>query len=134
MRLSGGVVLTALSVLFVARFPYYRQFHSGYHQLLFNTLNDDVYALLVSLVQEFYLPARLIAALFLAYALYRILGRVWRGASPFTPRQESAAGRWLRRGLIWAAILFLGVLVWRRAGMGNGKWLGECRGDAGYAP
>ena len=118
MRLSGGVVLTALSVLFVARFPYYRQFHSGYHQLLFNTLNDDVYALLVSLVQEFYLPARLMAALFLAYALYRILGRVWRGASPFTPRQESAAGRWLRRGLIWAAILFLWRVSWFGGALG----------------
>ena len=62
LRGLNAVLLAGLSILFMARFPYYRQFHSGFNQLLFNTGNDDMYALLVSLVQEFYLPLRLLAA------------------------------------------------------------------------
>ena len=40
MVLSGGV-LTVLSILFVASFPYYRQFHSNFNQLVFHAANDD---------------------------------------------------------------------------------------------
>lgn len=51
--LLSGIVLTITSILFVASFPYYGQFHSRFHQLLFNAGNDDMYALFISLVQEF---------------------------------------------------------------------------------
>ena len=73
---TSGIVFSTMSVMFVASFPYYRQFHSRFNQLLFNTANDDVYALAVSLVQEFYLPLRLVAAGLLAYILWRIF---WHG-------------------------------------------------------
>ena len=68
-RLLSWLVLSVTSILFVASFPYYRQFHSRFHQLLFNAGNDDMYALLVSLVQEFNLPLRLAGALLLGYCL-----------------------------------------------------------------
>lgn len=67
----SGLTLTITSILFVASFPYYGQFHSRFHQLLFNAGNDDMYALFVSLVQEFNLPLRLAGALLLAYVLWR---------------------------------------------------------------
>ena len=75
-KFTSGIVFSTMSVMFVASFPYYRQFHSRFNQLLFNTANDDVYALAVSLVQEFYLPLRLVAAGLLAYILWRIF---WHG-------------------------------------------------------
>ena len=67
--LLSGIVLTITSILFVASFPYYGQFHSRFHQLLFNAGNDDMYALFISLVQEFNLPLRLAGALLLAFCL-----------------------------------------------------------------
>ena len=65
-----GVELVVTSVLYVASFPYYRQFHANFNQLMFNAANDDMVALFWSLVQEFYLPVRLAVAFALAFALW----------------------------------------------------------------
>lgn len=113
--MASGVLLFLLSLLFVARFPYYRQFHSGYHQLLFNTLNDDVYALFVSLVQEFYLPVRLSAALLLAYGLYRLLAIFLASRFLRDTGQGADAGVWPKRVLLWG----IAALVWRLAWFGG---------------
>lgn len=58
----------ATTLLFVARFPFYQQFHSGFNQMLFTAVHDDMYALFMSLVAEFQLPLKmaLVAALALA--------------------------------------------------------------------
>ena len=72
-RMTSALSLTALSILYAASFPYYRQFHTGFHQLIFNTANEDTFALFISLVQEFYLPVRLLGALLLAVLLCRAL-------------------------------------------------------------
>ena len=45
-----GLELVAISILYVASFPYYRQFHSNFGQLVFNTFNDDAVALFWSFV------------------------------------------------------------------------------------
>ncbi len=55
----GCFYISLLSLLFYARIPYYEQFHMGFNQLLFNTFNDDVYALFYTLVQQYNLPIRL---------------------------------------------------------------------------
>lgn len=68
-----GLELVAISVLYVAAFPYYRQFHSNFNQLVYNTFNDDTVALFWSFVQEFYLPVRLAAALAMAIILWRFM-------------------------------------------------------------
>lgn len=114
-RFSSGLLLTALSLLFVARFPYYRQFHSGYHQILFNAMNDDVYALFVSLVQEFALPVRLLAALFLAYALYRLLAAFLGARFPLRMGHGAAVARRAKCVLLWG----IAALVWRLSWFGG---------------
>lgn len=86
-KVLTGAVLVAFSVLYVASFPYYRQFHSNFNQLVFNAANDDMYALFVSFVQEFYLPVRLAGALLLAYVL-------WRGLQAFLGWNFFDAGKW----------------------------------------
>lgn len=58
----GAVEIITLTILFFARIPYYEQFHSGFNQLIFNTMNDDVYALIISLINQFHLPLRLFGA------------------------------------------------------------------------
>lgn len=69
----NAILLVPLSILYVASFPFYRQFHANFNQMLFAGANDDLYALLITMVQQYYLPVRLAGALLLAYVLWRIL-------------------------------------------------------------
>lgn len=113
----SGIVLTITSILFVASFPYYGQFHSRFHQLLFNAGNDDMYALFVSLVQEFNLPLRLTGALLLAFCLWRGLKYLlaWGEAKPrsaYSVYIKASRGKSLAKGAAMALVLYvLGRLI-----------------------
>ena len=130
--------MVVVSVLFVARFPYYRQFHSGFNQLMFNAANDDVYALLISLIKEFYLPVRLAGAFVLAYVLYRALQ--WLLAKDIVPSlpQLPKIGKWLYRAAFLWGLYILSLLVtfggslnwqtavdWENAGVTKDNFLNE---------
>lgn len=115
--LLSGIVLTITSILFVASFPYYGQFHSRFHQLLFNAGNDDMYALFVSLVQEFNLPLRLTGALLLAFCLWRGLKYflAWGEVKPrsaYSLYTKSSRGKSIAKGAVMALVLYvLGRLI-----------------------
>ena len=115
--LLSGIVLTITSILFVASFPYYGQFHSRFHQLLFNAGNDDMYALFVSLVQEFNLPLRLTGALLLAFCLWRGLKYflAWRDTNPrstYSLYTKPSRGKSIAKGIAMALVLYvLGRLI-----------------------
>ena len=115
--LLSGIVLTITSILFVASFPYYGQFHSRFHQLLFNAGNDDMYALFISLVQEFNLPLRLTGALLLAFCLWRGLKYflAWRDTSPrstYSLYTKPSRGKSIGKGVAVALVLYvLGRLI-----------------------
>ena len=141
----NAALLAGLSILFMARFPYYRQFHSGFNQLLFNTGNDDMYALLVSLVQEFYLPLRLLAALLIAWMLYRALQVFLCWQAPVLPRLPYAL-RLLGRAAFCAGLYVLALLStfggslswqtevdWENAGVTRDALLNEAILDDGQA-
>ncbi len=109
-KLAAGTELVVLSVLSVGLFPYYRQFHSNYNQMLFQAADDDMTALFWSFVQEFYLPLRLAGALLLAYVLWKIWHRwmIRRRIAPGDYLNLPKPLRWLGRGLYLA---FCGILV-----------------------
>lgn len=115
--LLSGIVLTITSILFVASFPYYSQFHSRFHQLLFNAGNDDMYALFISLVQEFNLPLRLAGALLLAFCLWQGLKYflAWGEAKPRTAYSlyiKASRGKSIATGAAMALLLYvLGRLI-----------------------
>ncbi len=115
--LLSGIVLTITSILFVASFPYYSQFHSRFHQLLFNAGNDDMYALFISLVQEFNLPLRLVGALLLAFCLWQGLKYflAWGEAKPRTAYSlyiKASRGKSIATGAAMALLLYvLGRLI-----------------------
>lgn len=115
--LLSGIVLTITSILFVASFPYYGQFHSRFHQLLFNAGNDDMYALFVSLVQEFNLPLRLTGALLLAFCLWRGLKYflAWgdtKFGNNYSLYSKPSRGKSIAKGIAMALVLYvLGRLI-----------------------
>ena len=137
-RMTSALSLTALSILYAASFPYYRQFHTGFHQLIFNTANEDTFALFISLVQEFYLPVRLLGALLLAVLLYRALRLLL--ARNLLPAMPHLSFPWqLFSRILFLALLVLAALLtvfggslrwqdavdWENAGITNDAFLNE---------
>lgn len=123
-KFLSGTILSATSILFVASFPYYRQFHSKFNQVMFNAPNDDMAALLVSLVLEFWLPLRLAAALLLAYGLYRLLHYFLQWKSQRAARMifVSAYNRRHKRKYAKAAAWLAGMYVLGRLVVFGGSW------------
>lgn len=121
--LLSGIVLTITSILFVASFPYYGQFHSRFHQLLFNAGNDDMYALFISLVQEFNLPLRLTGALLLAFCLWQGLKYFldWGEAKPRTAYSLYIKASRGKSIATWAAMALLLYVLGRLIVFG-GSW------------
>lgn len=121
--LLSGIVLTITSILFVASFPYYSQFHSRFHQLLFNAGNDDMYALFISLVQEFNLPLRLAGALLLAFCLWQGLKYflAWGEAKPRTAYSLYIKASRGKSIATWAAMALLLYVLGRLIVFG-GSW------------
>ncbi|WP_196591163.1 LTA synthase family protein [Pectinatus frisingensis] len=66
--------LMAVSILFVARFPFYRTYHSGFNQMLFTGMHEDWVALFWTMVDQFDLPVRLLGAVVLTIVLFYL----WR--------------------------------------------------------
>ena len=76
MKIITFTILFLTSVLYIASFPFYRQFHSNFNQMVFNAINEDYYALLITLIDGFDLPLRLIFALILSFFLYKIFFKI----------------------------------------------------------
>ena len=72
----GYVCIGLLTFLFYARIPYYEQFHMAFNQFLFNTLNDDVHALISTLVQQYNLLPRLLMVAVTSIIMCRLL-KIW---------------------------------------------------------
>lgn len=77
-KVVGAIYITLLTMLFYARIPYYEQFRMGFNQLLFNAVQDDVYALFFTLIEQYQLPLRFCLATITAYGLFRLM-KVWLG-------------------------------------------------------
>lgn len=68
-------VLFITTLLFIARFPFYQQFHSGFNQMIFTAMYEDVYALFISLIEEFHLPLKLCIVVLLVCVLNYIFNK-----------------------------------------------------------
>lgn len=77
--LLGTVYLSVLSLLFYARIPYYEQFHMGFNQLVFNTFQEDAYALFYTLLEQYHLLPRLMLSVLTAWLLRKALA-LWLGS------------------------------------------------------
>lgn len=137
----NAILLVPLSILYVASFPFYRQFHANFNQMLFTGANDDLYALLITMVQQYYLPVRLAGALLLAYVLWRILRAFFDNEffeNLFVGMRLPRLVRWLGR-LAFLYLTYIVVLLgifggslgwqtsvnWENAGVTKDEFLNE---------
>lgn len=94
------VYIALLAVLFQARIPYYREFHATFNQAMFHALNDDLYALLMTMVQQYGLLPRLFAAFCIAGAMQLCFRRFLARKNYAPPRLSTRADMVFRAGLI----------------------------------
>lgn len=104
----GYAVIGGLTLLFFARIPYYEEFHMAFNQFLFNTFRDDVQALFVTLIQQYDLVPRLLAATVISIGLGYVLKKWLRIGTFVLPRYNRRWMRWaFRTGLIGGVCFFV---------------------------
>ncbi len=75
IRLALGYCYISLLIfLFHVKIPFYKEFHTGFNQMIFNTFRDDIKALLYTLTVDYHLPVLLITTGIISY----LLCLVWR--------------------------------------------------------
>ncbi len=108
-------VLLVLSILFQARIPYYQEFHSAFSPFMFNTLHDDVGAIVGTSISQYHAVEHTLAALVCA-AVLSWLCRVWlKKMSPLLARPLLAVRRpWI--AVVVISVLLVPFAVWVRHG------------------
>ena len=141
----GGIESFIFSVLFLARFPFYREFHCTYNSQVMAGANDDIASVFWMMVEEYGLVWRLAVAIFLTVVLTLALKKILEIRTLPLPRFFDG------RPLIFAAIflpvfalffLFVrfggsftygGGVNWESAGVTSDDFLNECILDDGQA-
>lgn len=129
-------VIFLTTLLFIARFPFYQQFHSGFNQMVFTALHEDMYALFMSLVDEFQLPLKLAFVVLLSLAVTFIFNRYFRHefhfkALPYLSPRLKTVSLLLCTYIIGTLSLYGGGWSWRtgvnweNAGITNDTFLNE---------
>ena len=143
----GSLAVFAFAVLFQARFPFYRQYQTGFHLQVAAGMNDDIPTIFSMLVQEYGFVWRFALALLLTavsiYLLHQLL--CVRGTYPLPALRSrtQSAGFSLCFLLIFAALFvfvrFGGSFTyahgvnWENAGVTGDVFLNECILDDGQA-
>ena len=146
-RLGIGIIASLIfSFLFMLRFPYYRAFMSTYGLEVVQGFNDDIWAIIVMLFQEYGILWRFLVALFLTLICIAALSRLLLIKTFPLPELEGKAKiAGFSAGL--AVVIFLfglfvrfggsftygGGINWENAGITNDVFLNECILDDGQA-
>jgi len=72
----SSLYTVVLSLIFMAQFPYYKEFHVGFNQMIFNTFQDDESALFYTLIDQYQLFQRVIVVLIMAVLFTYVVKRI----------------------------------------------------------
>ena len=97
----GAVEIFVLSLLFQTRLPYYKEFHNAFDPFIFNTFNDDVFAIVDSSIKQYNAPLRVVAG-FICAAVLILLWKKWLSLN-FLPK--NFAGKIKRKWLVIGGII-----------------------------
>jgi len=136
----AGIYISILSILFQARFPYYREFRTTFNQQVMHGLQDDIYALFITMIDQYNLPLRLLTAILLTMIFYKLFKRlVLITKTVGLPHFENVGKKYLFEGSILILIplfmLFMrfggsfnytNSINWENAGITRDTFLNEC--------
>ena len=142
LRLAIGIFASLIfSILFQARFPYYKQFQSTFGFEVVHGLNDDVSAIFMTLLQEYGLIWRLALALILTLMCIMILSRILLFKTFALPKFETKVKTKIA-AVVTGLVLFIaaffmfvrfggsftyaGGVNWENAGVTSDYFLNEC--------
>lgn len=148
LRLFWGTLAAfVFAVLFQARFPFYRQFHSGFQMQMDAGMEEDPFTIVSMLVQEYGLLWRMGIAILLTLVSFWMLRRLlctWEVCA--LPRLRGtmqralfSLGLLLFFGLFFLFVRFGGSFTyaggvnWENAGITSDAFLNECILDDGQA-
>ena len=140
LRLFIGIIASLIfSLLFMLRFPYYRAFQSTFGMEVVQGFHDDIFSIIVTMIQEYGVIWRSFAALILTLICTAILSRfllIKTYPLPELVGKAKVAG--FSAGLA-VGIFLLGLFVrfggsftygsginWENAGVTNDNFLNEC--------
>ena len=141
----GSIEIFIFSVLFLARFPFYREFHCTYNVQVMAGANDDLASVFWMMVEEYGLVWRLAIAIFLTVVLIFLLKKI------LAFRTFELPSFFCGRPLIFTAAFFPvfaafflfvrfggaftygGGVNWESAGVTSDAFLNECILDDGQA-
>ena len=136
----GSVASFILAILFQARFPYYREFHSTYDLHCLMGWNDDRTALFWTLLEEYGLVWRLLLAVMLTALCWRILKfALYNWHTWSLPKLTGFFQQIVIAGVMLITIVAFAVFVrfggsftyangvsWLSAAVTNNEFLNEC--------
>lgn len=111
----GSIYTSLLIILFHARIPFYMEFHTGFNQMIFNTLRDDIAALFQTLVADYNLTVLLITTAVISYICCKLLRKLLT-TSTYPVPQYSHGHQKVAFRLAVAAVVFLFMLFNRFGG------------------
>lgn len=134
----GGIEAFLFSVLFLARFPFYRAFHCTYNVQVMAGAHDDLAAVFWMMVEEYGLVWRLVVAVLLTVALVFLLKKLLALRTLSLPRALQgrplafAAAFLPTFALFFLFVRFGGAFTygsgvnWENAGVTSDDFLNEC--------
>ncbi len=140
VRLAIGVLASfILSILFQARFPYYKEFQSTFGMEVIHGLHDDIGALFLTFIESYGFIWRFLLAIILTVICVAILSRILllkTSPLPTLPTKGKqigfTVGMFFAIGMIGLFIRFGGSLNyagginWENAGVTSDYFLNEC--------
>jgi len=140
LRLLIGIIASLIfSLLFMLRFPYYRAFQSTFGMEIVQGFHDDIFSIIVTMIQEYGIIWRFLVALLLTIICIAILSRLLMIKTiplPELDDKKKIAG--FSAGMVVVIFLF-GLFVrfggsftygnginWENAGVTTDDFLNEC--------
>ena len=147
LRIAIGIIASLIfSILFMARFPYYREFNSTFGMALVQGLHDDIGSIIITLVEGYGIVWRLPVALFLTIVCIFFLSRFLL-IKPFPlPNLETLNKKilFVLGNVVFIVAFFIFArfggsftydngLNWENSGITSDEFLNECILDDGQA-
>lgn len=147
LRLAIGIFASLIfSTLFMARYPYYKEFHSTYGMEVLQGLNDDIVSIIVTIFQEYGMFWRFPVALILTVMCIAVLSRLLMIKTFPLPELPTLKKKILFTAGLVAGIVLFGIFArfggslnytygvnWENAALTSDEFLNECILDDGQA-
>lgn len=107
----GSIYISLLILLFHARIPFYKEFHTGFNQMIFNTFRDDITALFYTLVADYNLPVFLVTTAIISYIFCRLLRKLLAIGTYPAPRFSQAYQKVAFRLAVAVVVCFFMIFI-----------------------